>query len=241
MKRRIQQMINIKEKENSTELPQLPICNPLYYEEDLSKTKNKQNGQEPNPSIKHVSGAEREQTDSLSSKADILQADDDQIGQKAETSTGYTIEITDGDTTSSITHQDSLNIPIKKIITLVDSDGSSEDTPNTERYEMKNLTNHEQMPANLDPVKSEKSDQITEILIEKMNEILSDAKNEQDKMTSESSVGCGIWDFAGQKDYYATHQTFFTQHAIYLLVADIEEGIEDSKHDNHFDSIGSKI
>ncbi|VDI37255.1 Hypothetical predicted protein [Mytilus galloprovincialis] len=32
---------------------------------------------------------------------------------------------------------------------------------------------------------------------------------------------CDFWDFAGQKDFYATHQTFLTMNAIYLLTIDL--------------------
>ena len=41
-----------------------------------------------------------------------------------------------------------------------------------------------------------------------------------------------IWDFAGQKEYYATHQCFLSQHSLYLLVWNITEedaGIADLK------------
>ncbi|CAC5419699.1 unnamed protein product [Mytilus coruscus] len=42
---------------------------------------------------------------------------------------------------------------------------------------------------------------------------------------------CGLWDFAGQKEFYATHQAFLTSSAIYLVVADIRDDIfqEDTK------------
>lgn len=33
-------------------------------------------------------------------------------------------------------------------------------------------------------------------------------------------ASCWLWDFAGQKDYFATHQVFLSQHAVYLLVTD---------------------
>lgn len=74
------------------------------------------------------------------------------------------------------------------------------------------------------------ADQITEMMILKMDEILSSAKTEKEKKKSDGLVDCGIWDFAGQKDYYATHQTFFTPHAIYILVVDIADDIKPTTH-----------
>lgn len=86
------------------------------------------------------------------------------------------------------------------------------------------------------------SNQITHHMIETTNEnmddILFEAQFQRERMASDGLVQCGIWDFAGQKDYYATHQTFFTPHAIYILVTDIEDEIGDTKHDQSFDSIG---
>ncbi|XP_071153047.1 probable serine/threonine-protein kinase roco6 [Mytilus edulis] len=40
---------------------------------------------------------------------------------------------------------------------------------------------------------------------------------------------CGLWDFAGQKEFYATHQAFLTNNAIYLVVAKMTDDI--SKQD----------
>lgn len=75
-----------------------------------------------------------------------------------------------------------------------------------------------------------------------MDEILADAQTETEKMKSEGLIECGIWDFAGQKDYYATHQTFFTPYAIYLLVADIEVDVNLITHnEDDCKCIGGKI
>ncbi|CAC5355479.1 unnamed protein product [Mytilus coruscus] len=102
---------------------------------------------------------------------------------------------------------------------------------------------------NENPEHPEEDDKINELLIKEMNKILLGAKTmqtEKDNTTSEDLVECGIWDFAGQKDYYATHQTFFTAHAIYLLVTDIEDiekDMKSTKEDNdvNFDNIGDYI
>ncbi|CAC5370508.1 unnamed protein product [Mytilus coruscus] len=40
---------------------------------------------------------------------------------------------------------------------------------------------------------------------------------------NEEFADCEFWDFAGQKEFYATHQTFLSTNAIYLLVADISK------------------
>lgn len=86
-----------------------------------------------------------------------------------------------------------------------------------------------------------KATELTEKILENMDTIIMKVRNEREKMTSEGLVECGFWDFAGQKEYYATHQTFFTPHAIYLLVADIGDDIKDTKHETNFSSIGGKI
>ncbi|CAG2216262.1 unnamed protein product [Mytilus edulis] len=84
---------------------------------------------------------------------------------------------------------------------------------------------------------SEKDDLTAKMTDEKMNDIIwkAKAKTEKEKNTSEDLIECGIWDFAGQRDYYASHQTFFTPHAIYLLVADISEDIKDINYDGNVD------
>ncbi|CAC5404652.1 unnamed protein product [Mytilus coruscus] len=55
---------------------------------------------------------------------------------------------------------------------------------------------------------------------------------------------CGIWDFAGQKDFYATHQAFLTNSAIYLVVADMDDDIvkQDVKQFNaDFQHVGEYV
>lgn len=84
-------------------------------------------------------------------------------------------------------------------------------------------------------------DDMTKKIIDEMDTILTEVKKDQDKKTSQGLVECGLWDFAGQKDYYVTHQIFLNPHAIYLLVADISEDIEAVTGDEDFDSIGGNI
>ncbi|CAC5389054.1 unnamed protein product [Mytilus coruscus] len=52
---------------------------------------------------------------------------------------------------------------------------------------------------------------------------------------------CGFWDFAGQKEFYATHQTFLTN-AVYLLAVDISKDFSKKTYNEMlkgtFDNIG---
>ncbi|CAG2236291.1 unnamed protein product [Mytilus edulis] len=76
-----------------------------------------------------------------------------------------------------------------------------------------------------------------------MDQILSEVKKEYEEMSSNDMVECGLWDFAGQKEYYVTHQTFLTQNAIYLIVADLTEDIVTRKmeKDLNYKGIGEHI
>lgn len=47
-------------------------------------------------------------------------------------------------------------------------------------------------------------------------------------------ASCGLWDFAGQRDFYATHQAFLTSSAIYILVTDMDVDIEKQGIHQHF-------
>lgn len=62
------------------------------------------------------------------------------------------------------------------------------------------------------------------------------------KLSKNEYADCGIWDFAGQKEFYATHQAFITSNCIFLLVADISKdvntGAGTSMSQRGFDSIG---
>ncbi|XP_071142530.1 uncharacterized protein [Mytilus edulis] len=49
-----------------------------------------------------------------------------------------------------------------------------------------------------------------------MKSYLQFKEKEQDDMLA----FCWLWDFAGQKDFYATHQVFLSKHAVFLLVTD---------------------
>ncbi|CAG2246264.1 unnamed protein product [Mytilus edulis] len=72
-------------------------------------------------------------------------------------------------------------------------------------------------------------------------------KNPLDFSTNqrEEFAVCGFWDFAGQKEFYATHQTFLSANAVYLLVIDLSEDFKSKTYENmiekEFDTIGEYI
>ncbi|XP_063418376.1 uncharacterized protein LOC134701164 [Mytilus trossulus] len=86
-----------------------------------------------------------------------------------------------------------------------------------------------------------KTDDMMKKITDQMDKILLEIQKDKDKMTSESLVECGIWDFAGQKDYYATHQTFLNPHAIYLLVTNILDDLTTIENETDFDSVEEYI
>ncbi|CAG2235186.1 TTN [Mytilus edulis] len=59
---------------------------------------------------------------------------------------------------------------------------------------------------------------------------------------SEELADCGFWDFAGQKEFYATHQTFLSTHSVYLLVVDISRDFKTKTYNNmiekEFNNVG---
>ncbi|CAC5384611.1 unnamed protein product [Mytilus coruscus] len=62
---------------------------------------------------------------------------------------------------------------------------------------------------------------------------------------SEHFAEGGFWDFAGQKQFYATHQTFLTGNAVYLLVVDISKDFTKKNYsrmiEKQFHTIGEHI
>ncbi|XP_076106260.1 uncharacterized protein LOC143074944 [Mytilus galloprovincialis] len=112
----------------------------------------------------------------------------------------------------------------------------SPDTSNLRKLDKIDKTKPERMNEDLNL-------KMTEAIVKNMDAFLSYVKNKKDKMKSDGMVECGIWDYAGQRDYYATHQTFLTSKAIYLLVVDITDGITTFQDDMDFsfESIGRYI
>ncbi|VDI66750.1 Hypothetical predicted protein, partial [Mytilus galloprovincialis] len=62
---------------------------------------------------------------------------------------------------------------------------------------------------------------------------------------NEQFADCGFWDFAGQKEFYATHQTFLCSNAVYLLVVDISKKFSQRTFkemlEQNFDRLGEYI
>lgn len=73
-------------------------------------------------------------------------------------------------------------------------------------------------------------------IIKEMNSLLLDVRKH--KKVDDEYADCGLWDFAGERDYYATHQTFMTKNAIYIIVADVSKDIKETVPDTLFDSVG---
>ncbi|VDI00521.1 Hypothetical predicted protein [Mytilus galloprovincialis] len=75
-----------------------------------------------------------------------------------------------------------------------------------------------------------------------MSSVLSTTSN-SDIPTNHHAL-CGLWDFAGQKEFYATHQAFLTSSAIYLVVANIADDISEKAVKQYFadyDKVGEYV
>ncbi|KAK3736701.1 hypothetical protein QZH41_007453 [Actinostola sp. cb2023] len=63
-------------------------------------------------------------------------------------------------------------------------------------------------------------DEITEMLIKYLQD------EHLDETITDKEVIVSIWDFAGQQPYYASHQVFMSQKAVYVLVYDISKDLD---------------
>ncbi|XP_063405793.1 probable serine/threonine-protein kinase roco6 [Mytilus trossulus] len=80
-----------------------------------------------------------------------------------------------------------------------------------------------------DPINDENINEMTSTI---MKSCLQFREKEQDDMLA----FCWLWDFAGQKDFYATHQVFLSKHAVFLLVTDSLEFTTAENQGNNFES-----
>lgn len=129
------------------------------------------------------------------------------------------------------------NGPVK--ISLTNFTGTSNNNPDDKQVHAANALNSNADKPITNTYTNYDSDQITEAIVNKMEDITLYVKNKKETMTDEGLIECGIWDFAGQKEYYPTHQTFLTPHAIYLLVADITDDLTPIEYDKQFKSDSS--
>ncbi|CAG2219251.1 unnamed protein product [Mytilus edulis] len=110
------------------------------------------------------------------------------------------------------THERDLNVVSKNgMMENTSNNAPSFENPDIQTINIANLTEENRISSVMSPENKESSKVInidTDMIIDKMEEILKDAKRERQTTSPEDFVECGIWDFAGQKDYYATHQTF---------------------------------
>ncbi|XP_076084455.1 uncharacterized protein LOC143055203 [Mytilus galloprovincialis] len=69
--------------------------------------------------------------------------------------------------------------------------------------------------------KENESDLVNDESINEMTStIMKSCLQFREKEQDDSLAFCWLWDFAGQKDFYATHQVFLSKHAVFLLVTD---------------------
>ena len=85
-------------------------------------------------------------------------------------------------------------------------------------------------------VSSQMTNIINDKVEEELNTFLDDLENSE--FGAEPYIECRFWDFAGQKDYYATHQIFLNPHVLCLLVVDIMTDIKKIDTTLNFDDIG---
>ncbi|CAC5371715.1 unnamed protein product [Mytilus coruscus] len=65
------------------------------------------------------------------------------------------------------------------------------------------------------------SDSVNDKIINQLTStIMKSHFQQQESEQDDMMASCWLWDFAGQKDFYATHQVFLSNCAIYLLVTD---------------------
>ncbi|XP_076084533.1 uncharacterized protein LOC143055284 [Mytilus galloprovincialis] len=69
--------------------------------------------------------------------------------------------------------------------------------------------------------KENESDLVNDESINEMTSTIMKSYLQYKEKEQDDMLGfCWLWDFAGQKDFYATHQVFLSKHAVFLLVTD---------------------
>lgn len=131
----------------------------------------------------------------------------------------------------SRTHINSLTSKVKDNCETKGTDSNQTQPENIETnnvYDNKNNINENEF------INDESINQLTSSI---MKSYVKHREREQDDMLA----FCWLWDFAGQKDFYATHQVFLSKCAVYLLVTDSLEFSTAERSGNDFEDSARKF
>lgn len=78
----------------------------------------------------------------------------------------------------------------------------------------------ENNPMKSNEIENERDIQSEEKIVQMTNSIMQSCVRPNANDSHDMSAFCALWDFAGQKDFYATHQVFLSKCAVFLLVTD---------------------
>lgn len=106
------------------------------------------------------------------------------------------------------------NINFESGENLVDSD-SSQEVENKNQFE-----NFECNEIKSNEVKNETGLENDEKIVQMTSAVMQSCFHRNADDSHDTLAFCALWDFAGQKDFYATHQVFLSKCAVFLLVTD---------------------
>ncbi|XP_063417029.1 probable serine/threonine-protein kinase roco6 [Mytilus trossulus] len=89
-----------------------------------------------------------------------------------------------------------------------------------ERVRTNKFKRFENNPMKSNEVENERDIQSEENIAQMTNSIMQSCVHRNANDSHDMSAFCALWDFAGQKDFYATHQVFLSKCAVFLLVTD---------------------
>ncbi|CAC5371597.1 unnamed protein product [Mytilus coruscus] len=104
---------------------------------------------------------------------------------------------------------------------VLESDGNEENKDNTATGQDLHFSSHKEFALSDDTTTSHSS----ELALQMLSSII---RPDLDLQDEDSHATLTVWDFAGDKEFYNTHQTFLTPEAIYIVVANLDDidGIE---------------
>lgn len=107
---------------------------------------------------------------------------------------------------------------------IIDDSDENVKTTKSEPSQDKGKTNQfKRFEGNLtksNEVENESAIQDDENIVQMTNSIMQSCSHRNANNSHDMSAFCSLWDFAGQKDFYATHQVFLSKCAVFLLVTD---------------------